>query len=301
MFEAAFSSGDDKTVANAVCVWIVCGDRTPLGSCVRYLVKHVEKGAPISPRLRQVSIHAIEHTWHSELEVSGPEAVFLLNRLNVDADDMVERDEWVQLLVSAICLPPGPESLSSHYWCLLDKLPLAADFLVAAGSRKMEVLRSLEEAEDWEKLEVWMVVVWQALSSYNTSSSMMEDIEQATLKLLSQRPSAFPRFKDLCLYGFLLHMHKGRLRGVCDQAQAGQSSPESSPPYVFVRLAQHQLVLTLPFALSQSTDPRPSARSSSFCGRRHFLKALTVLIADWWCDYSILWGTARNLPCLLHP
>jgi hypothetical protein len=247
MFEATFSSGDDEVVANAVCVWVVCGDRAPLGSCMRYLAKHVERGTPISARLRQMSIHAIEHTWRSELEVSGPETVFLLNRLNVDVDDMVEKDEWVQLLVGTICLPPGPESLSSHYWCLLDKLPLAADFLVTAGSRKMEVMRSLEEAEDWEKLEVWMVVVWQALSSYNTPLSMMEDIEQATLKLLSQRPSALPRFKDLCLYGFLLHLHKGRLRGVCDQAQAGQSSPESSPPYVSVRLVQHQSFLTLPF------------------------------------------------------
>jgi hypothetical protein len=76
---------------------------------------------------------------------------------------MVDKHVWVRLLAGVICLPAGLESLSPHYWCLLDKLSLGTDFCGTPGLRGVEVMRSLEEAEDWEKLEVWMVVVWQSL------------------------------------------------------------------------------------------------------------------------------------------
>jgi hypothetical protein len=97
------------------------------------------------------------------LEVSGLETIRLLNRLNVDANDMVDKRVWARLLAGVICLPAGLESLSPHYWCLLDKLSLGTYFCGTPGLRGAEVMRSLEEAEDWEKLEVWMAVVWQSL------------------------------------------------------------------------------------------------------------------------------------------
>lgn len=44
----------------------------------------------------------------------------------------------------------------------------------------MEVMGLLEEAEDWEKLETWAVIVWQ--SRWTES---IEDVGQVTRKLLS--------------------------------------------------------------------------------------------------------------------
>jgi hypothetical protein len=57
-------------------------------------------------------------------------------------------------------------------------------------------MKSLEEAQDWEKLETWMLVVWW--SEYDYSDPVpIQDIERATLTLFRQRPSAIPRFEGL--------------------------------------------------------------------------------------------------------
>ena len=126
MFETTFSSHDDEVVADAACTWIVDGGCTPPGSCVRYFAKRVERDTPFSPRLRQVSIRVIERIWRGELKVSVLEAARLLDCLGVDVGDMAEKHRWGVLLVGVISSPAGPEGLSSHYWCLLDKLVLFA-------------------------------------------------------------------------------------------------------------------------------------------------------------------------------
>jgi hypothetical protein len=226
--ETAFSSDDDEVIADAVSVWVICGDCIPPGFFVHCLAKRVEKDKPFSPRLRQVGICAIEHTWGSGLGVSGLEAVCLLNCLDVNVDDMVKQDVWAHLLVNVICLPTGLESLSSHYWHLLDKLPLATDFSWIPGFPKVEVMRSLEEAEDWEKLEVWMVVIWQSLSQ-STPTPTVDDVEQVTLRLFLQQPSAPPRFEALIEHGSLYPSGKTKLQWICDQVQTEQPPSESLP------------------------------------------------------------------------
>jgi hypothetical protein len=129
-------------------------------------------------------------------------------------------------LVGVIRSPTGFESLSSHYWRLLGKLASTTIFR-GFTLRDMEVMRSLEEAEDWEKLEVWMVVVWMFLPIQTPET--MEDIEQVTLKLSLRQPSALQRFEDLCERDAIWTQYNGpKLRGICDQARAEQLPPE--PP-----------------------------------------------------------------------
>jgi hypothetical protein len=236
MFETAFSSDDDEVIADAASVWIVGGDQAPPGSFARYFSERVESSALFPPRLRQISIHVIERTWHGELETAGLETVRLLNRLDVDVDDMVRQDVWAQLLVNAIRTPSGLETMSPHYWCVLGELPLPTN-LVTPGPRDVEVMGSLEAAEDWEKSEVWMVVVWSSISQ-SLPAPTMEDIERVTLGLLLRRSSALPRFEALCERGLLNPSHGVELRRVCDQARAEQlPSRPLNPSYVSVRLA----------------------------------------------------------------
>ena len=237
VFEAAFSSNDDEVIADALSIWVRYSGRAPLGSCAHYFTKRVERRTPFSPRLRQMGIRVIERTWDSELDMPGLEIIHLLNCLDVDVDDMVKRGVWVWLLVNVICLPMGPRGLSSHYWHLLGRLPLAMDFSQIPGLRKAGVMSSLEKAEEWEKLEVWMVVVWQSLS-YSTPVHMMDDIKRVTLKLLLQRQTALLRFEGLCRVGQLYPQAKPKLRQVCDQARK-ELLPSETPllPYVSVRLA----------------------------------------------------------------
>ena len=236
MFEAAFSSNDDEFIADAVSVWIVGDDHTPPGSCARYFAKRVERSKPFSPRLRRVTIRVIERIWRNELNVSGLETVYLLNRLSVNVDDMVDRYSWAGLLVDAIRSPAGLEHLSFHYWRLLDKMLVDGRLNVYLGSRDIELMISLEEAEDWEKLVAWMMIIWSFLpGSSILAFKTMEDIKRVTLKSLLQRPSALPRFEGLVCEGGMFSPtfykgYKDKLQRICNQARTERSPLEPPPP-----------------------------------------------------------------------
>ena len=236
VFQTAFSSDDDEVIADTVCIWIVGRDRAPHDSCARYLAKRVETDTPFSPRLRWASTRTIEFTWLEKPEVFGLEDVRLLSRLSIDADDMVEKESWVQLLTEAIYSPTGRESLSPHYWDLLVKLALATKYSPFLAPRDTEVMRSLEGAEEWEKLGVWMVVVWSSLPfSRIPESESMESIEEVTRKSLLRRPSARQALEDLYEVGSLNHSGsahrelKDRLQRICDQARAERFESIPSP------------------------------------------------------------------------
>jgi len=154
MFEAAFSSNDDEVIADTVCVWIT-GDSAPTGSFVCYLAKRAEEATPLSPRLRRVGIRTIWRTWSSELAVSVSETVRFLNRLEAEMDEVEDKYAWVWLpLVRVVRSPTGFENLSSHYWGLLGELTLVTLQVGNFELRDVEVMKLLEEVEDWEKLEV---------------------------------------------------------------------------------------------------------------------------------------------------
>ena len=158
------------------------------------------------------------------------EVVQLLNHLEVNVDDMKGKNQWGGLLVNVMYMPTGLENLSSHYWHLLDKHKLspAASILQARSTPLSAVARSLDKAKDWEKLEIWMVAVaWQLVVF---KGHIMEDIEQVTLGLLSQQPSALPRFKNLCAPGTFMSDPWHKLRSICIQVQEQQSPSESPPP-----------------------------------------------------------------------
>ena len=230
VLETAFSSDDDDVIADAVCVWIIGGGSKPPGSCARYLAKRVERGEPFSPRLRQASIRAIERIWCNDLGMSwlGLDTVRWLNRLDVDVDDIGDECNWFALFGDVIYSPMGLGSLSSHYWRLLDKL-VAPELPIVLDSRDIEVMRTLEEAEDWEELGVWMVLIWTFLPGSEVLDEVLKsvgDIERATLKLLSRQPSVLPRFDDLS--GRPGHEeYKDKLRQICDQARMGRLTSES--------------------------------------------------------------------------
>ena len=270
-FECAFSNKDDESIADAATVWIIGGDQPPPGSFMRYLAERMEKSTPFSPRLRQVAIRVIERFWRSELEASELEIVRLLDRLAVDVDDIVKERPWAQLLAGVIRLPAGPESLSSHYWRLLDKFAQASYFHVMFRPRDVKVMRLLEKAEDWERLEDWTTIVWlSAPWDY-----LMKDVKQVTLNLFLRRPSALARFENLRLYA----RYEDKLQKICDRARAEQLPSESSPPlYVSVHPAPHLPVLTPPFSLPQSITSRPTTCSPFFCRRRHFLKLFIIYV-----------------------
>jgi hypothetical protein len=280
VLQAAFSCGDDEVVADAVSVWIADGDRdqAPPGSFAHYLAERVGQDRPFSARLRRASIRAIERIWCRELAASELEIVQLLDRLNVNVDDIASKDEWVKLLVNAIRSPAGLDCLSSHYWHLLGGLALDANIKWIPQLWETEVMESLEEAEDWEKLEAWMVIV---LRSQGFNPSLWGVIWRVIFKLYSLQRPAFQRL--LGLFGpQLMQVGRWRKSMASDQAQAAreQLAFGSLLPLLYVSVcpAQHLSVLISPFSLPQPTSSCPATHSTSFRPRRHLLKAFIMLI-----------------------
>ena len=96
----------------------------------------------------------------------------------------------------------------------------------------METVRSLKDAQDWEKLEAWLLTIWG--SWYTGDGVPMEDVERATLKLFLQRPTSIPRFEDLhantpVTYPSLFRLYGDKFRRICDKTRAEQLCSESSP------------------------------------------------------------------------
>lgn len=226
IIEMAFSSGDDETIADAVCIWLADSAGMPLGSFAQYFTERVERAEPFSPRLREASLRAIERIWGNEQRDPAPEIIRLLDRLNVNAGDIIYTGVWVALLVSAIRSAAGHESLSSHYWRLLGKLVLDVGNLASLDPSPCDigVMRSLEQAEDWGKLENWMVIMWWLPRGQDVS---VGDVEQVTLLLLLERPSSLPRFEDLCKGDRI--WERQALQRTCDRAREKKSLPGS--PY----------------------------------------------------------------------
>ena len=270
VFEAAFSSDDDEVIADAACAWITWDSR-PTGSCARYFSKRVGNLRPFLPRLRRVAIHAIERSGSTELTASGLEVVRLLDRLDAGVGDLDYGGAWQKLLVDVIRSPVG-ENLSSHYWRLLGELESTEVCLrgVSFETRDVGMMRSFEEAQDWEKLEVWMMVGWKTLHVWpELTPELLKDIKDVTLKLLLSRPPALQSFERL-LAGVLPVGTGARLVEVLDKARAGRLPSELQHlPYVSIHPSLFLSVLTLPFlpssqlVLAESLVPLPFARDGA--------------------------------------
>ena len=239
IFDAVFSYGDDEAIADALGAWIV-GESTPACSCARYFDMRMKRPIPLSPRLRHAGIRALEHSWYTG---SISDALFLFNCLHVDVDDVVDNKHhvdvydvvgnkvlWLGLLMRVIRSPTGFESLPSHYWRLLGKLTSEPILYASLVPRDVEVMKLLEEVENWEKLGVWMPIVWVFLAHSFVPESM-EDIGRVTLKLVSQRPSALQQLENLCKSGGIYESDaRTALQLILDRARAGQLPLDSPPP-----------------------------------------------------------------------
>jgi hypothetical protein len=228
MFKTASSSGNDEVIADALSAWVVGNGRVTPDTCVGYLKERMGRSTPFSRRLQRQSACAIEHIWQREFNGAELETIRLLNRLSVDVSDIESKGEWVQLLRNVIRFPGGLDSLSPDYWPLLGKLLSTGGLEKTFESGDAEVMRSLEKAGDWEKLEVWMVMVWQTLpdsSRYGYGFDWTNHgIKEATTKLLSQRPSALPRLENLCKTRSAGSWeYKDKLQGICDEEKKTRS------------------------------------------------------------------------------
>ena len=252
IFEVAFSSDNDDIIADAACAWII-GRSKPNDSCAGKFSKRVENLSDFSPRLRQVAICALGENGTTELDRSGLDVVRLMNRVEACVDDFLDERPWAMLLMDVIRSPVS-EHLSPHHWRLLDELQSKGK-VFGFKMRDVEVMRSLEGAGDWEKLEIWIAILWFSLTLDEATPELVEEIGEVTLRLISSQPSALHKFENLPERVGPVSVWT-RLKEVLGQAQAQQ------PPYVSVYLSLfNSLFLPHPSFLPANGLP---ARQSPF-------------------------------------
>ena len=215
IFRAA-SVCNDEVIADALYAWMAHQDH--ISHCPLEILFHERKGVdrPFPPRLRRVSIRTIEDVWRKEFGVSE----VLLKRIYVKLDEMeMGKDDWGELILKAVRSSPGV-SLPLHYWRLLGDLAHSTGL-----PRKFEdlcsvkMMKLLEVNREWERLEVWMGIIWQFKE--RPVVILVEDVERVTLKLLLRQPSALPKFEELGprLKGSHAYLDRKLLELICTLAQ----------------------------------------------------------------------------------
>ena len=105
--------------------------------------------------------------------------------------------------------------------------------LASHPSQTIEVLRimvSLEEEEEWDRLECWMGLIWLLLSP--TVNSPPEDLERVMLSLLREQPSAGKKIEQWLQHQTAAPPHKPKclefLWSICEQASLEAASQQGA-------------------------------------------------------------------------
>jgi len=212
-------------IEGALHVWTLEEHPPPLGSCAGYL-GGVVKGHEISPELRVLLVRAIGSMEYEDLERAGLETVVdALDDLNLRFDDVCMGGQWPLLLKPLIRSQCGRERLPLRYWHLLEALVTDdVEPHTILCQPDVDAMRALEASQDWEKLEVWMRVLWiSRLDGWFPPVPIAEDIERVTLSLFQRRPSALSGFACMKIpfnrsRSCLLDSRKTELQQICDRA-----------------------------------------------------------------------------------
>ena len=162
--------------------------------CANYAVDLNRRGTePFSPRMRGIFSRCIESGGLVALEEMGEERfVGLLNRLHVGVEDVVVSSRltaWTTILLEIIQSPEGARHLAIQSWELLAELTTSG--ISKSASYAPDVTAYLLEAQEWDKLEHWMGVVWMAWPPQPSNI-----LEHTTALLFHRRPGAVQKLTE---------------------------------------------------------------------------------------------------------
>jgi len=212
-------------IEGALHVWALGGRSPPLGSCAGYLCG-ITKCHEISPELRVLLVRALGSMEYEDLERVGLDIVVdALSDLNLRFGDVCMGGRWPLLLKPLIRSQCGRERLPLRYWHLVEGLIMDdAEPRTILCQPDVDAMRALEASQYWEKLEVWMRILWiSRLDGWFPPVPIAEDIERVTLSLFQRRPSALSGFACMKIpigrsRSCLLDSRKSELQQICDRA-----------------------------------------------------------------------------------
>ena len=178
----------------------------------KYL-EHLHIVQPFSSRLRKHLLHFIQSVGYQELKGVGTQAsIALLEDLHIGGEDVDWGYEmpWIRLLLDIAQSPDATQLLSYHYWELLVELSILKSRWLQLPDQYIlsaQVMVSLEDAQEWDKLECWVGVVWINWPPENIDtgdSREMEDggvtgrgLEDIMLSLFHNHPGVIQRLQKL--------------------------------------------------------------------------------------------------------
>ena len=154
-----FDGGDQETIADLLYAWTSeSASHRPhpsLNICAKYLIGLHQPS--LSPRLRKSIIYTIGligyQTFEEEVEAGG--FIGFLDNLQVHVKDIDNQGQWAILLLDIIQSSKEIQHLSLPHWELLAELAVSCDVFLRGEKRTYSPYTtvSLEEAEEWQKLE----------------------------------------------------------------------------------------------------------------------------------------------------
>lgn len=226
VLDIVFSSGNDEVIADPLQAWIAHNffykSCTLLTPWAEHLI-HLEHVASTSKRLQLLVIDFIGCLGFQPFEQAGVEGFFLLlDHLGVGVDNMPGEhtwSEWLSLLFEVVQSPGGRQSLGYPCWELIPELagampPLSLEY---PFNNEMEITTSLEEEQEWDRLECWMGFIW--FLWHPLADRIPDDLERVTLLLLHQQPR-FAKKLEQWLYKSAIPMPGSLdlLWQICEQA-----------------------------------------------------------------------------------
>ena len=209
MAKIVFNGGDDEVIADLLQAWTGAYHDSDMHELLgladtlpRLFIRHQHQ-ISTSRRLRLLVIHSVGYLGPEQVEQVGMEEFTeLLDCLSVGIDDMdwlrgpSGSDSWVHLLSYVIESPQRRRSLPHPYWELMIELLLAVGYTEYWDrfDDDLRIMLSLEEEEEWDKLECWTGSVW--LRRRPGIYTIREDLERVTLSLFRRRPGAVQKLEQ---------------------------------------------------------------------------------------------------------
>jgi len=159
-------------------------------ACASYVVD-LRRLQPFSPRLRHLLICCIGLTGYSRFEQVGSAGFLeLLDHLHIRGEDVAGNAyHWGNLLLTVLKSTEGIRGLPYGYWELLAELMISNRHILGRANCDPHIMETLEEAEEWGKLQWWFCTAWASWGP--TSSSLkVADVESMALPLFRNQPGA---------------------------------------------------------------------------------------------------------------
>ena len=192
LIDTILKGKNSEAIADLICALRVADHscQLALSVCANYIVDRPNDATETFPsRLRKVISLCVEPGGFEVLKYMGRERfVELLNRLHIEIQDVMVPSRyttWTRVLLKIVRSPEGVRHLAVQSWELLANLATSG---FSSTTYKPDVMAFLLEAEEWDKLECWMGVVWMVWST--RPGITVKDLEHATALLFHHRPSS---------------------------------------------------------------------------------------------------------------